>query len=71
MSLQEVSRLAENDSGLDSPRADSECDLANSEFSTPELFQAWLSPLLHVSSANVLGLTLAVNLTDMPSKLAP
>ena len=39
MLLQETSRLAENDLGLDSPRADSEYDLATSEFSTPELFQ--------------------------------
>ncbi|KAL3132931.1 hypothetical protein ABBQ38_006845 [Trebouxia sp. C0009 RCD-2024] len=35
----ELTKLSENDSGLDSPRADSEYDLAASEFSTPELFQ--------------------------------
>ena len=39
MPLQELTKLSENDSGLDSPRADSEYDLAASEFSAPDLFQ--------------------------------
>ncbi len=37
--LQELTRLQESESGLDSPRADSELDLATSDFSTPDLLQ--------------------------------
>lgn len=54
--IQEVARLAENDSGMDSPRADSELDLGVSDFSTPELLQvrsclllSW--PLSHAALA--------------------
>ena len=39
---QDMTRLQENDSGLDSPRADSDYDLAGSELSSPELLQVWL-----------------------------
>ena len=44
LSLQELTRLQESDSGLDSPRADSDYDLAGSELSSPELLQV-LIPL--------------------------
>lgn len=37
--VQEIARLAESESGMDSPRADSELDLGVSDFSTPELLQ--------------------------------
>lgn len=37
--MQEVARLAESESGMDSPRADSELDLGVSDFSTQDLLQ--------------------------------
>ncbi len=37
--MQEMTRLQDSESGMDSPRADSELDLATSDFSTPELLQ--------------------------------
>lgn len=37
--MQEIARLVESETGMDSPRADSELDLGISDFSTPELLQ--------------------------------
>jgi hypothetical protein len=37
--MQEMTRLQDSESGMDSPRADSELDLATSDFSAPELLQ--------------------------------
>lgn len=43
--MQEMTRLQDSESGMDSPRADSELDLA-SEFSVPDLFQVLLPHMI-------------------------
>ncbi len=42
--MQEMTRLQDSESGMDSPRADSELDLATSDFSAPELLQVQQLP---------------------------
>ena len=47
--LQELTRLHESETGMDSPRAESELDLATSDFSVPELLQVCTFLLIHAS----------------------